>query len=190
MEYIVCVSGRFALHQWRANTYLGSVKYMLAFLGDEDEAYMQSFTASLSLAIVFIPLIAASKDKIGLAGSMQGVTALAALHAFLALIPSLPLQLVTFVVFTVTRASIFTVATFYVAEVFGFQRLGTVFGLWQTASAVLNASIPPLTALVLDQLGGDWSAVLWTFVGLCIPQFATVVYLTRALQAPSQKTLV
>ena len=178
----------FALHQWRANLYLGSVKYMLAYLGDADETYLRIFTGSLFLAVIFIPLIASGADKVGVAGSMQAVTALALVHALCSLVPFLEFQPVTFVVFTLLRASIFTVSTVFVAEIFGWQRLGTVYGIWQTVSAVLNASIPPTTSFVLEHLGGDWSVVLWSYVVICVPQLLAVLYMTKALKPSESST--
>ena len=50
---------------------------------------------------------------------MQAVTGLAFLHAAAMIMPSLPFQLVTFVIFTVFRAAIFSLFSVYVARTFG-----------------------------------------------------------------------
>ena len=130
---------------------------------------------------------------------MQAVTALAAIHAAAALVPSLQFQLITFVLYVLMypttslastalvaaaprqlgyrRSSIFSIGTVYVARVFGFARLSVVLGMWQTAGGLLNLTTPALTAFVLEDLRGDWSIVLCTFLALCLPQALLVARL-------------
>ena len=165
----------FATHQIRANLYMGDVRNMLAYMGDDDGLYMQWFSLLLLSAVLFIPLIAAAVDHLGVPRAMQATTVLAIGHTLLALTPVLQLQPLTFVVFALLRACIYSIMSIFVATVFGFARLGTVLGIWNASGAVVNLLIPPITALVLERLDGDWSLVLWGLLLLCGPQFLLVV---------------
>ena len=69
------------------------------------------------------------------------------------------------------------------AQVFGFGRLGTVYGLLQALGALCNLAIPGVTAFVLEDQGGDWSVVLWAYVWLCPLQFLVVAILPRTRES-------
>ena len=169
----------FVFHQLRANLYLGSAADMLRSYGDADGRYMQYLTGMLSLALFFIPLISASADRLGVAGSMQAVTLLAAAHAVSCLVPSLRFQLVSFFIFTLLRAATFSVSAMLVARIFGFARLGTVYGIMQCAGALINLFIPLITAAVLTRNGGSWVPVFWGLLLVCAPQLGIVSWATR-----------
>ena len=176
----------FVVHQLRSNLYLGSAAEMLRSYGDMDGRYMEYLTATLAAALPFIPLISSAADRLGVAGSMQAVTLLAAAHAACCLVPSLRFQLLTFLLFTLLRAATFSVATMLVAQTFGFARLGTVYGLMQCAGALLNLCIPLITTAVLSLNGGVWAPVLWGLLLVCAPQFGLVAWAVRALGAERQ----
>ena len=178
-KQFVCGALWFVLHQFRANLYLGIAPDMLRFLGDADGRYMEALTLTLVAAVPFIPLIAWGCDRLGIAGSMQVVTLLAVVHSVCALVPVLPFQLVTFVVFTLMRAAIFSVGSLYVARVFGFRHFGTLYGLFQCIGALLNVLIPTLTACVLKYFEGDWAPVLRALLAVCVVQFGIVSWVVR-----------
>ena len=173
----------FVANAWRSNFYLGEVKYMLRALGDNDATYISYFSALLVLAVPFIPCIAAATDRLGVPAAMQACTAIAAVHAAFALVPSLPFQLATFVVYTLLRAAIFSVVTIYAAHVFRFARLRMVLGLWQVVAAVAGFSTPFITDYILEVRGGNWSPLLLVFLWLCLPQALAVVYVTSSSRA-------
>lgn len=160
-----------------SNLYLGEAKYMLESLGDADGLYMKIFTGSLTAAVVFIQPISAVIDKLGLAKSMQAVNALALLHALLALAPTLHVQGLTFVVFTVYRAATFAVWSVFIVRVFGIAKLGRLLGTGNGLGAIVNLAIPYVAAAVLEYRGGDWSVVLVSFALLCGPQYSAVALL-------------
>lgn len=178
-QFLVGV-GWFAVHQLRANLYLGSAADMLRAYGDTNGVYMQYLTGMLVLALPAIPLISASTDRLGVAGSMQAVTLLAAVHAACCLVPSLPFQLVTFLVFTLLRAATFSVASLLAARTFGFAKLGTTYGLMQCAGALLNLAMPLITRAVLAA-GGAWAPVFWSLLAVCVPQLLLVTWAVRTL---------
>ena len=177
----------FITHQWRSNLYLGEVRYMLIELGDADESYQETFSACLLLAVLCIPLISYASSTLGLAGMMQAVTLLSLLHACSALVPSLGWQLITFAIYVPYRSAIFATASIYVAATFGFAKLGVVYGTFQSLGAVLSFTLPPLAALVLGWLDGDWSAVLWGCVVLSAVQLAIVSALLRATRGGAEE---
>ena len=61
----------------------------------------------------------------------------------------------------------------------GFGRIGTVFGIWQAIGAALNLTTPAITKFILEDRGGDWSVLLWVYLGLCIPQVWLVRHMTQ-----------
>ena len=173
----------FTAHQTRCNLYLGVAADILRSMGDDDGRYMEILTATLAAAVVFIPLIAWATDKLSMAGSMNAVTALAVVHAACALVPSLPFQVVTFVVFTLLRAATFSVGSIYVARTFGFAKMGTVYGLMQCVGGTLNMILPAITSTVLTHFDGNWGPVFWALLLACAVQFALISWLVRSLAA-------
>jgi len=172
----------YLVHQLRCNLYLGSAKYMLRALGDSDDAYMAIFTIVLSSAALYIPCISGAIDRLSLATSMQAVNGLALVQGLLTLVPSLPSQVVTFLVFTVLRAALYSLYTVYIARTFGGAKIGTMLGISYATGAVVNLAIPPITALVLVERDGDWSVVQWAFLVTCVPQMAIMHWFARSCQ--------
>ena len=101
------------------------------------------------------------------------------MHATCALVPSLRFQLLTFLAFTLLRAATFSIGSLFVARIFGFARLGTLYGLMQALGAVLSFSFPLLTAYVLESLEGDWALVHGALLLLCFLQFGLVEWAVR-----------
>ena len=62
--------------------------------------------------------------RLGVGGAMHAVTCLAFLHALCSLVPSLPFQLLSFCLFTIFRAAIFSLMAIFIAEIFGPGKLG------------------------------------------------------------------
>ena len=131
--------------------------------------------------LMVMQLIEEIAAKHGLVGLLQFVTVLSLLHAALALVPSLPVQYATFTVFTLLRTSIYSTASIYVAQTFGFGRLGTVYGLMQTGGALSNLSIAPIAAWILNDAGldGDWTPLLTLWIVMAVALYAMVEWLAR-----------
>lgn len=167
--------GWFLLNALHSNTYLGTAKYVLLFLGDVDGTYMEIFTASLSAVVLFIPAISHAIETLGLAASMQAVTVMAMVHAALTLVPSLEAQMLTFGVFTVYRASTFAIYSIFITRTFGIGKLGRLLGTSNSLAALQNLLfLPAASKAVMVHLGGDWSVVNMWFLLTTILQWACV----------------
>ena len=177
------------LQVYKSNFYLGTVKYMLLELGDSDEVYLQYFLASAMLTVLCIPLLSAAASHLSLANLLHAVTILSLLHAASALVPSLRWQVVTFVLYVPYRSAIFSTGSLYVASVFGFGKLSTVYGLYQSCGALLGFTMPALAALILEVLDGNWAIVLVGYVVVCLPQAAAVSWLAHRHGSAEQEML-
>jgi hypothetical protein len=154
------------------------------FLGDAGNAdadaagavsgYTQAFIVAGALGFVAFPLVAYLLERHGFAASFAAVGALIGTHNVLALVPSLPAQYATFLLWSTGRFALFAVYFAYLPEAFGFRYFGTVNGVVSVVLAT-SALLPyPLTLLVLGPLGGAYAPVNVTW--LVIVTLASVAY--------------
>lgn len=164
----------FSVHQLRANTFMASAAVQLEKMGDTRGVYMSLYTALLPTGPLFSPLFAWLYSRLGLLGLMQAVTAAAALFCGGLLLPYLPLQLLTFVVFVGYNTGIYTVYNLYVLQVFGPRSMGSILGAIALASSVTNFLVYPISGVVASRLEGRWTLVNAAFALLTLLELAQV----------------
>jgi LAT3 family solute carrier family 43 protein 3 len=99
-----------AVLQVRASYFLASINGRLSQLGDESGAYMRTLLWISPLSIALGPAFALVIERHGFLRVMYAVTALSAAFIGSLLVPYLPAQLVTFLLYTVVRAGMYPVA--------------------------------------------------------------------------------
>jgi len=176
------------LQLFRSNTYLGTNKQLLEELGDDanDYAYTQIFVASLPASTAFLPLISIVLKRYGFANAFMLIVVLGVLWNSIALVESLPMQLLSFAFFTNFRAFLYSFEFVYVTHTFGSRTSASVNGLIYGFAGVLNFLIWPCTSLTKHFAQGDESGLSYLYVGLlvlCLPPFVMVLLLRRRLLA-------
>eukprot|EP00927_Polykrikos_kofoidii_P068594 TRINITY_DN6393_c0_g1_i1.p1 TRINITY_DN6393_c0_g1~~TRINITY_DN6393_c0_g1_i1.p1 ORF type:complete len:502 (-),score=51.55 TRINITY_DN6393_c0_g1_i1:102-1607(-) len=138
-----------SLNMFRSNAHLGLNKSLLESLGDEStgHTYTQIFTISLPLSVVFAPLISRFMQMYGFAACFFMTSALGLIWNGVALVPWLPLQLVSFAAFTNARAFLYSTFHTYMSFTFGSRTYGTVIGILAVFASILNFLIWPLSIL-------------------------------------------
>ena len=106
--------------------------------------------------------------------SWKGSDGTSAAHAFAALVPSLPFQLLTFVLFTVYRAAVFGIYSIFVAQVFGLGRIGRVLGFSYALASLFNGSVPLITDVIVGRLDDNWAFFHWACIVMVPLQLAAM----------------
>ncbi|KAL7748928.1 hypothetical protein RI367_005576 [Sorochytrium milnesiophthora] len=104
-------------------------------------------------------------------------TVLTTLSLALLTIPSLPLQYLTFVVVAVMRPIIWTLASEYISQVFGFTSFGRLYGILLMASGIISFVVYGLNTLalsVVSYMGVNLAVLAAQLVAIVFP-----VYLYR-----------
>jgi len=153
-----------AVNVYRIRYFLGIAGYTLQYLHDTG-TYLELLGYCFALSIVFGPIT----DKV-LATSHNEYTSLHAVNisvtAFFItwLIPSLQVQVVTFILFIIARLLCFAVLTDYCSKEFTEKRFGLVLGSGFFVASVPGAFTFGIIAVVLDKFNGNF----WLFHLMCI----------------------
>jgi MFS transporter, LAT3 family, solute carrier family 43, member 3 len=179
------------LHQFRANAYLGTNKLLLESLGDADTgyAYTQIFAITLPAATVCVPVISYSLRRGGFGRTYIVVTILAGIWNALTLIPSLPLQVVTFLSFTTFRAFFYSAHFTYISHTFGSRTNGTILGIVATFSGCVNFLIWPLQELFLKAFSNLLGFYIMLLILILPPTILLVVLRWRLQRDPRSECL-
>jgi MFS transporter, LAT3 family, solute carrier family 43, member 3 len=139
-----------AIQVLRFNAYFGSAFELLKYLGDESYHYLftQIFVALLPLGFLTLPVIEYLFKHHGLLGSFQVLNGLSIAYNIILLVPNLPVQVLTFILFITARALLYSLIGTYVAHMFGPVNSGMVYGVLQCIGAIANVLQYPLYILV------------------------------------------
>lgn len=129
-----------SLQVLRTNTFFGYVKNVLESMGDADTGhlYTQIFIAGLPCSFIFIPLIEYTNARLTVLQSFRLITLIGYLYGIGALVPVLPLQIVTFMSFYLFRAYIYSMMGFYFAYCFGPKHSGRLYGTMTLMASLVN----------------------------------------------------
>merc|ERR1712032_95806 len=97
--------------------------------------------------------------------------------------PSLPVQLVAFVAFSIFRALLFSTIFAFIAQTFGPCTSATVQGVIFVAVASVNLLIWPSMVLVNSHQGGDFTLLFAAILALLIPLASMLPELQRRLES-------
>ncbi|OQS03396.1 hypothetical protein THRCLA_04301 [Thraustotheca clavata] len=126
-----------ALHNLQSSFYFGTVNQTMINYNDTTQVYTKVFGWILPAGFIFIPVINTLVDRFGLPYSMFATTLLSIVYHGVAMIPSLQLQVLTFVLFTAFRAIFYANASTCGATTFGHANMGTIIGTVYTGAAVV-----------------------------------------------------
>jgi len=174
-----------SLQLFRSNTYLGTNKELLEKLGDAETGYVytQIFAALLPASTVCLPVITWCLSQRGFFVTFLIVVAFGVAWNAVALISSLPLQVLSFAAFTNFRAFIYSAYFTYIAHSFGSRTSGSVHGLITILAAALNFLIWPLVLLAETDPERGFVFLYAALLVLCAPLLLLVMRLRVRLRA-------
>jgi hypothetical protein len=152
-EYVVYLLF-FATAIVRFQFFIGSLSAQLDALGQVDAEYSKLFGYILPAGAVSVIPIGAHLDAKGPVVGMAALVGLAVALSALNLVPSLPAQTITFVLFAAFRASLFCNMSVYLAAVFGYRNLGALVGLLTTVGGLIGMTQGPLLVWAYAAGGG------------------------------------
>ncbi|EQC36717.1 hypothetical protein SDRG_06152 [Saprolegnia diclina VS20] len=136
-----------SVHNLQSAIFFGTVNRMLAVDGDQRLVYTRAFGWVLPVGFLAVPLLHAVVRKYSVLGAMFSTSLLCVgYHAFL-LVPSLELQPITFVLFTIFRGFLYSTVAAFGAETFGEASLGSLLGaLYSLCALVALCQVPIVVA--------------------------------------------
>jgi len=168
----------------RSNLFIAMMPLLLDNMGDHvghGDAYKQLFNYVLTCGFVFIPLINYCAKLTGILNTLQVTNAIGIAAFGLGLAPLLPIQILTFVVFTGFRAFLYAIVSAYNLQVFGVGTFGKIQGLMFTVGAAVNLLQAPLIDWAVMEYDGQMYPVCYAGVIMGILVFAFVEF-ARVLQ--------
>ena len=162
-----------AIQVLRFTSFFGSVLQLLEYLGDESYHYLytQIFVAMLPLGFLCLPIIDWIFQKYGFIGGFHTVNFLSIGYNILVLIPSLPIQILTFVFFVFGRTILYCLIGTYVAHMFGPLNNGKMYGSFSWIAVFANALQYPLF-IVANKVAPGYKGLTYLnifFLCLCAP---------------------
>jgi len=164
---------------YRIRYFLGVADYTLVHLRDNG-TYLQLLGYCFALSAIFAPIVDKILSKVeNVFSSLHIVNALITLFFVTWLIPNLPLQSVTFVLFIFARLFTFTVLTDYCSVEFTQKRFGFVTGSGFVAAAIPGAFTFKIVKVVLANFNGNFWIFHLICIGMSIPVAVTICAVQR-----------
>jgi len=169
----------------RSNLFLGLVADDLKQKGDDTKIYTKITSAIVPLGFLAVPIIERLIREMALCTAMDITVGLGVIYGGISLIPNVPIQLVTAVVYTLYRALLFSAIATYNAQVFGPATMGKVAGLMYTLSAPFQLLSYPLVAVTQDCFDNNYAMVSVFQILWLIPVYVMSRWLRRHTQEQS-----
>eukprot|EP00301_Raphidiophrys_heterophryoidea_P004273 c11866_g1_i1.p1 GENE.c11866_g1_i1~~c11866_g1_i1.p1 ORF type:complete len:505 (-),score=99.10 c11866_g1_i1:745-2259(-) len=161
------------INQVHSLTYLGTVSTVLERLGDAKTGYVftQIFSVSPPLSIPCAILVIGCLEKYGFAISFDATSIMGILVGLFSIVPSLPFQVVTFLVFVVFRVFTFAILSAYCEHTFGPLRVGRLNGLILAAGSGAGFLQWPAVMLTNRHAHGDLKYLNIALALIHVPMF-------------------
>ncbi|KDO24619.1 hypothetical protein SPRG_10151 [Saprolegnia parasitica CBS 223.65] len=156
-----------SVHSFHNAFYFGSINRTLAKYDDVTRVYTKVFGWVLPVGFIYIPLINVVIERHGLGVSMLMTTILCMMTYGIAFAPSLPPQVVAFVLFTGFRGFFYASNSAFAAHIFGPAHMGTIIGITYAISGLVALLEVPAASLATSSDDG-WYAMYGTALGLCV----------------------
>lgn len=156
--------------------YISTGPDQLLRMGDYDATYTVLLNVITPLGALGIPIYGWLMDKKGFALSYAVINLLGIGINVLALIPVLPLQIVTFAFWAAYRLLGFSACYAFVAKVFGDTNFGTLNGLTLSSTGIINFSQILITKMVVEHWGGSFFYPNVGFILARLPLFWVSYY--------------
>ncbi|CAE7784118.1 unnamed protein product [Symbiodinium sp. CCMP2592] len=165
----------------RSNLYVGLNKEWLRSLGDAEthNSYLKMFTASLPLAMFFVPLFNRCLAR-GFVFTFVVSIALGEVWNLIALVPVLEIQVVAFVAYTSWRALLFACLYVFIGHSFGNRSSGTISALTTIGGCAISGLIWPCARLS-KALAGSLAPLNMLSLLLSLPLILMTLSLRRHL---------
>lgn len=169
----------------RVTIFFGGILGTLRQLGDDNDNYFYTnvLFAILPLSFIFIPMIEFCLQRYGMLFSFRFTTVLGYVYSGLLLIPSLPIQIVTFILFCGFRAFLFSVIGVYFVQHYGVKSSGRLYGAMSLFNSFLNFLQYPAFILANRYDHGSVFFINLSVLLLAIPCTMCVEWLLAPLSA-------
>eukprot|EP00656_Telonema_subtile_P014390 TRINITY_DN17373_c0_g1_i1.p1 TRINITY_DN17373_c0_g1~~TRINITY_DN17373_c0_g1_i1.p1 ORF type:complete len:274 (-),score=79.03 TRINITY_DN17373_c0_g1_i1:128-949(-) len=175
-SYIVVFA---VVNMTRSNLFLGLVADDLKQKGDNTKLYTKLTSGIVPLGFLAVPVIDKMIRHLGLGRSMDVTLLLGVLYGAISLIPYVPIQLLTALIYTLYRALVFSAIGTYNAQVFGPATMGKVSGAMYTITAPFQLLSYPLVAVTQDVFNNNYEVVSFFQILWLIPVFVFSLWLRK-----------
>ena len=168
----------FAANALQCQFTVGTIGVQMELLGDDDGSMTRIFSLSLALSFLAAPCIGSAFDRFGFAPVFAVINALLLGVPAMLLVPSLPAQVLTCILYSAGRVGLWASFFSFVGATFGFRHYGKLAGgglLVQSLFCLLQYPLLSIT-LAMDR---DFRFVNALFCVLTAAQFATILGLHR-----------
>jgi hypothetical protein len=171
----------------RSNALISSINEQLKVMGEGYEPYAESFSILLPCVLPFIPLVGWLLAKFPLWLSTLFIVLFSVVINVLLMIPSLPLQVFTILLFSFWRVSFYSAMGTTIAYFFGFNNFGRLIGLIYFVAGVFGFS-QYLLLLLAHLYSFTVVNVLWLFLQVSMLGF--VLFIRYVEKAEQQEKLI
>jgi len=149
--------------------YLGQAELILNRLGDRDlgNPYLLLFNVIGSSALLLFYPVGKLLDRLTWDAIFFAAFGLAVVYNALSLVDNLPLQVVGFVCWCISRLTLFVGLFSFIPAVVGFRRFGLVSGVLSLGSSLVGLLNLPLAAVTLD-VGSHKPVIVGFLVASCV----------------------
>jgi MFS family permease len=147
------------VHVLRINFTAGSISIQLEEMGDDALFYVNLYILIFPLGFLSIPLVGWLLDRWRFVVGFEAINILALITGLLLMIPWLPLQILTFVLFAGLRPFLFTAMYGFIGSRFGFTHYGKLVGICVGIAAVGSLSQTLLLYVTISYLNGNFFLV-------------------------------
>jgi MFS family permease len=147
------------VHVLRINFTAGSISIQLEEMGDDALFYVNLYILIFPLGFLSIPLVGWLLDRWRFVIGFEAINILALITGLLLMIPWLPLQILTFVLFAGLRPFLFTAMYGFIGSRFGFTHYGKLVGICVGIAAVGSLSQTLLLYVTIFYLNGNFFLV-------------------------------
>ncbi|KAG1710961.1 hypothetical protein DVH05_013682 [Phytophthora capsici] len=170
-----------AVQVLRATIYIGTANKLLDNYGDQDHGYLYTtvFSFVLPLGFLFVPSIDYLVETRGLSKALLFTNVLGVLYNVIQLVPILPLQCVSFFLFTAFRAFLYAIISAFTAKTFGLKNMGSLMGIIFSIGSVISLAEYPAVYISNVLFNGDLTMLNVISLLSCVLMIPLTMYLRK-----------
>uniref|UniRef100_A0A1D1ZZN3 Uncharacterized protein n=1 Tax=Auxenochlorella protothecoides TaxID=3075 RepID=A0A1D1ZZN3_AUXPR len=152
----------YTLNVFTMQFYLGTMRLQLSNKGSNAETYSNFGNVVVAFAFLLIPVIGWLLDKKGYGSTLGSILGLSVLTLVLQALPSLPLQVVTILIWMTARFFMYASYFAIFGALFGFRNFGRLVAVDNIFNGLFGLLQYPLTYLAIHPLNGNF---MWVNLG-------------------------
>eukprot|EP00529_Nitzschia_sp_RCC80_P000029 CAMPEP_0113505690 /NCGR_PEP_ID=MMETSP0014_2-20120614/35467_1 /TAXON_ID=2857 /ORGANISM="Nitzschia sp." /LENGTH=553 /DNA_ID=CAMNT_0000401051 /DNA_START=71 /DNA_END=1733 /DNA_ORIENTATION=- /assembly_acc=CAM_ASM_000159 len=161
----------------RINFYILTVDTFLLSLGDVDARYAEAFSWILPSGLLFVPVIDWTANRLGVINTLRVTNVIGIVFGAILLVPILAVQGSNFLLLTCYRAFVYAVISVFVAQTFGVDAMGRMFGSCAFVAALVSLAQSPMAAMTQSGFDGDFYPMnCFNLVLAMVPVIAVEAY--------------